>query len=131
VTVSVDGWLLRVASQGAVPNRIRPTSQLIRPVLARRQLFGGTRRLRRRLGSRAEADAYSRRSDTYFKRSDTYFKRSEPYFGDVLPDKPDDTCSSVYVLNVDWGRASSREMVRDNVGQARWVDRLSCNPEFV
>ena len=30
VTVSADGWPLRIASQGAVPNRIRPTSQLIR-----------------------------------------------------------------------------------------------------
>jgi len=96
VTVSVDGWLLRIASQDVVPNRIRPTSQLIRPLLPSFSA-GHQRRLRRRSsrrGSRAEPDAYSRRSDTYFKRSDTYF-------GDVLPDKPDDTCGSVYVLNVD------------------------------
>jgi hypothetical protein len=93
VTVSVDGWLLRVASQDVVPNRIRPTSQLIRSLLPSFSA-GHQRRLRWRLGGRAEADAYSRRSDTYFKRSDTYF-------GDVLPDKPDDTCGSVYVLNVD------------------------------
>jgi len=103
VTVSVDGWLLRIASQDVVPNRIRPTSQLIRPLLPSFSA-GHQRRLRRRSsrrGSRAEPDAYSRRSDTYFKRSDTYFKRSDTYSGDVLPDKPADTCGSVYVLNVD------------------------------